>query len=129
MKHTLLAQTLNFRQEATTQQLPNADGNLGSALSTVITAVMAIGVLAAFIYIVMGAFEWITSGGEKGKVESARNKITGAIIGLIVLASVFVIILLVQNFLGVQVFTLGGAATTTTNGGGGGGSRMVPTQF
>ncbi len=116
MKHSLIAQALNFRNEADIQKVPYAEktSTIGTAIGSIITAVMAIAVLAAFIFIVMGAFEWITSGGEKGNVEKARNKITGAIIGLIILAATFVIIILVQNFLGVQVFTFGAPAPVST---------------
>ena len=47
--------------------------------------------------------EWITSGGDKGKTESARNKITAAIIGLIVLASSWAVLMLILGFLGTDL--------------------------
>lgn len=39
-----------------------------------------------------GAIEWITAGGDSGKVGKARDKITQAIIGLVILVGSFVII-------------------------------------
>ncbi len=112
MTHHLLAQTLNFKQAAQDQGLPGGEkgATVGGAISNLMTALMAIAVLAVFIYLVTAAFEWITAGGEKGKIESARNKITGAIIGLVILASVFVMIMIIQNFLGIHVFSFGNAA-------------------
>ena len=38
--------------------------------------------LAAFFYLILGGFQWITSGGDKAGTEAAREKITAAFIGL-----------------------------------------------
>ena len=54
--------------------------------------IMSIGAIMVMIYFIWGAFEWITSGGDKGKTEAARNRITNAIIGLIILVSSFTLI-------------------------------------
>ena len=53
----------------------------GGLLKTVITLVIVVAALLTLFYLVMGAISWITSGGDKGKVEEARNKITAAVIG------------------------------------------------
>lgn len=74
--------------------------NIGSLLSSLLTIVMALAALAVFLFLIWGAFEWITSGGDKGKTESARNKITSAIIGLIVLAASYAILMLLLQILG-----------------------------
>jgi hypothetical protein len=85
-----------------TQNLSAADGGFGTWVSSLMRVVMLAGVLVAFVFLILGAIEWITSGGDKGKVESARGKITNAVIGLIVLAAVTAILALVQDFLGVS---------------------------
>jgi len=54
--------------------------------------VINIGAIMVLLYFIMGAMEWITSGGDKNKLESARNKMMHAILGLIILVSSFVII-------------------------------------
>ena len=64
-------------------------------------AAIAIGSLAVIVYFLLGAFTWITSGGDKTKVEEARNKISTAIIGLIVLAATIALFNLVASFLGI----------------------------
>lgn len=74
--------------------------NLGGVISSLLSIVMALAALAVFLYLILGAFEWITSGGDKGKTESARNKITAAIIGLIVLAAAYAILMLLLQILG-----------------------------
>ncbi len=65
-----------------------------------LSIVMVIGVILVFAYLVLGGIEYITSGGEKGKTEAARNKITSAVIGLIILASSYAILTIVLGFLG-----------------------------
>lgn len=55
-------------------------------------AAITIGALAVIVYFLLGAFTWITSGGDKAKVEDARNKITNAVIGLVLLVSSFVLL-------------------------------------
>lgn len=79
--------------------------NFGGFLSSLLTIIMAIAALAVFIYLIWGGIEWITSGGDKGKTETARNKITAAVIGLIVLAGAYAILTIVLRFLGFDSIT------------------------
>ncbi len=74
--------------------------NMGTLISGLLNFVIIIAALLVFIYLLWGGIEWITSGGDKGKTESARNKITSAIIGLIVLAAAWALLTIVLNFLG-----------------------------
>lgn len=106
-----IAQTIDLGGEAASRGIPgtagysatNPGGGFGAFLGTLLSAVMAIAALMVLLYLMWGAIEWITSGGDKGKLESARNKITQSIIGLIVLAATLAIFMLVQNFLGISV--------------------------
>ena len=89
--------------------------DFGKLLNAVLSIVMVIAALMVFLYLIWGGIEWITSGGDKGKTESARNKITSAVIGLIVVAASYAILTLVLNFLGfadlnevLQTRTIGG---------------------
>jgi|GEM_PF-1213068 len=79
--------------------------NLGSVISTVLSAIMAIGGLGGFIYIIWGSVEWITSGGEKGKVEEGRNKIIQAVIGFFVLGCCYAVFKVVISLLGFDTLT------------------------
>lgn len=72
----------------------------GALLSFVLRATLAIGALLVFAYLVLGGIEYITSGGDKGKTEKARDKITSAVIGLIILAASWAILNLALSFLG-----------------------------
>ena len=83
-----------------TDQIISPDTPIGAIVSFVVAFIIVIAFLAALFYIVIGAFQWITSGGDKEKVASARNHIVAAVIGLVVIALSFVIINVVIQALG-----------------------------
>lgn len=70
-----------------------------------LTLVIAISALLVFLYLVWGGIDWITSGGDKGKTEQARQKIVAAVIGLIIVAASYAILTLALNFLGYTSLT------------------------
>lgn len=84
---------------------PGWAANLGSVISTALSFVMALAALIVFLYLIWGGIEWITSGGDKSKTESARNKITAAVLGLIVLAASYAILLVMLQVLGLGSIT------------------------
>ena len=57
--------------------------------------------LAAILYLLLGAFSWIISGGSKENVEKAREKIQAAVIGLILIFIVLTLIVLVEKIFGI----------------------------
>lgn len=74
--------------------------DVGSLINKALNFVMVLGALLVFMYLIWGGIEWITSGGDKTKTESARNKITAAVLGLVILAASWAILGLVLKFLG-----------------------------
>lgn len=84
----------------------NIGGNLGynELVSKIIDVVFIVAAAMTFFYLIFGAISWITSGGDKGKVEAARNKITAAVIGLLILAATWgAFTLIVQLFFGEDI--------------------------
>lgn len=81
---------------------------IGQLISAVVGTLMILAALIAFLYLIMGGISWITSGGDKANMETARNKITHAIVGLIIVGAAWAIMTLVQNFLGVNIIGSGG---------------------
>lgn len=61
------------------------------------------GSAVAFFMLLLGAFDYITAGGEKEKTQNATKKITGAVFGLVLLFSIFAIITLVETIFGVSI--------------------------
>jgi len=77
--------------------------NIGQLLSAVVGLLLIISALLAFFFLILGGIQWITSGGDKAGMEAARNKITHAIVGLIIVGAAWAVMILVQNFLGVTI--------------------------
>ncbi|MDR0463064.1 MAG: hypothetical protein LBG64_02500 [Pseudomonadales bacterium] len=74
--------------------------NPQSVVNTVINIVFIVGAIIALAYLIMGGITWITSGGDKSKTEAARNKITAAIVGLLLLGAAYAIFMIVLGILG-----------------------------
>ena len=60
---------------------------------------MTIGALMVIFFFIWGALQWISSSGDKSKLEAARNRMLQAAIGLFILVSSFVIIGFIGNLL------------------------------
>jgi len=82
----------------------------GVTISTVIGAVVTILLIAAavifLVYLVLGGIKWIMSEGDKAQVEAARNQITHAIFGLVIVFGAWIVISLVQGILGINILNL-----------------------
>lgn len=68
-----------------------------SIITTVINIVSIIVGIVAVIMIIIAGFQYITSGGDSGKVSSAKNTILYAIVGLVVVALAQIIVKFVVN--------------------------------
>ena len=84
-------------------------GDVGQLISALVGVLLILAALLAFFFLILGGIQWITSGGDKAGMEAARNKITHAIVGLIIVGAAWAIMILVQNFLGVSI--IGGTLT------------------
>jgi len=62
-------------------------GDIGHLISALVGVLLILSALIAFFYLIMGGISWITSGGDKAAMETARNKITHAIVGLIIVGA------------------------------------------
>jgi len=77
--------------------------NLGDFVSNTFSAIIIVAGIATFAYMIYGGVQWVTSGGEKDKLNEARDKITQAIVGLAVVASAWAIFKLVDYFFGIGI--------------------------
>lgn len=75
--------------------------SLPRIIQTVITVLLIAAVLIALFFLIWGGIRWITSGGDKGKVEEARKHIVAAIIGLIIAFLAYFILQVVLGFFGI----------------------------
>jgi hypothetical protein len=86
---------------------------IGNVISAVVGILLVIAAVLAFLYLILGGIQWITSGGDKSGMEAARNKITAAIVGLIIVAAAWAIMLLIGRFVGFDLLGSGGVTLPT----------------
>lgn len=91
------------------QNIFTSSGGVGffqTLLPNFVTLALIIGAIIFFFMLVIGAIQWISSGGDKAAIEAARGRITQALVGIVVLFSVFAIIKLIEVFFGIHILTL-----------------------
>ncbi|MCX6817056.1 MAG: hypothetical protein NTZ93_04265 [Candidatus Beckwithbacteria bacterium] len=78
--------------------------DIGKLLSAGIQVAMIIAAILAFAMLVFGGIQWIMSGGDKTQTQSARDRITMALVGLAIVAAAWALMKLIGYFFGVDVF-------------------------
>lgn len=76
---------------------------IGTAVTRLIQLVLVLAAVVFFFMLVIGGVKWILSGGDKSQTEGARNQITAALVGLIIVFAAWAIVQLVQSFFGVDI--------------------------
>ncbi len=112
MLNNLIAQNLaqgsivNPVLPSTLGQDPNSIGFLQKFLPMAVTLILIVGAIVFFFNLVVGAIQWISSGGDKEAVGKARSRITSALVGLVILFAVFAIIGLIQDIFHVSILSI-----------------------
>ncbi len=75
-------------------------------LPNIVGLSFVIGVVIFLFVVAIGAIQWTISGGDKTAIESARGKITNAIVGIIILFSLFALLKLIEDFFGINILSL-----------------------
>lgn len=77
---------------------PTMRVTISDTISRFVNFAMGFGSVIFLLVFIWGCIEWITSAGEKGKLENARARITTGVVGFIILASIWAIFNLVISF-------------------------------
>ena len=85
---------------------PEAIQKIGALITTLIRVLLIAGAVVFIFWFILGAIRWMTSSGDKAQVEAARNQITHAFVGLILLFSVFAVIKIVEVVFGVDILKI-----------------------
>ena len=97
-----------YAQSVPTIDVPTPEagfkGDFGALLNFFITWAIIIGAIAALMMILMGGFSYITAQDDAEKAEGARKTITNGVIGLIIVASAFVIWRLIISITDLDTF-------------------------
>ena len=81
--------------------------NVVKLLSNIIGFITLLGGLFFIVYLFLAAFEWLSAGGDSGKVEKARNRIMQGVLGLIVMVMAYSIIGIISRIVGIDLINLG----------------------
>lgn len=77
----------------------------GKIIPNLINLGFVAGILVFFFVFIAGAIQWMASGGDKAAVESARGKVVSALVGMVILLLLFVILKVIGDFFGLDVFS------------------------
>lgn len=107
---TVSAQTYQDAQEAIGPvELNNPDLELGAETGaqrltryvvTIINTALFAGLVATLVFFTMGGIKWITAGGDPKVTQQARETITSALIGILLLSVAFIMGRIAQEFIG-----------------------------
>lgn len=102
---------------------PDVTGNSVTAgaqivklISSVIGFLTIVAGLGFFLYFLLGGLSWLTAGGERDKVEKAKNQMTNAAIGLIIVIAATTISALVGQVLGIDILFINQTPDATIEG-------------
>lgn len=80
-----------------------AGTDTGRTIQNIVVVIVILAIVIALLYLLYGGIKWITSRGDKTEVEAARNHITAAIIGLIVVFLAIFIVSIVAAIFGIDI--------------------------
>ena len=81
----------------------NALTNIEDLVSRIIGTLTTVAVFFFIIYFILGAFKWVVAGGDSSKVQKARDQMTQAVLGMILMVAAYGIIGLVGGILGIDI--------------------------
>lgn len=91
--------------------------NVGQIMSNALTLLFFVAGLLAFVFIVIGGIQWITAGGDAKAAAAARDRITAAVVGLLVVVAAFAITLILGQVFGINLFNFQFSETDQVAGG------------
>lgn len=76
-------------------------------LSVVIGTMAASGIIWFVFQFIIGAYGWMSAGGDSKAVEAARKRIINAVIGLVIIFTAMVLISVIGFLLGINILNIG----------------------
>jgi len=90
-----------YAQGLGTGENPAKISDLQSIFTSLVAAIIPLAGIVLFIMLIIGGFQYITSGGDPKKAGAARNTLTFAILGLVLVAMGYLILVVIAQFTGV----------------------------
>jgi len=97
------ADTIDINPEGFGKELTGL--TVSGIVSGAISLAMLVVALVFFFILIMGGLRWVMSGGDQKNVETARNQITNALIGLAIVFATFAIMKLIETVFGISLLS------------------------
>ena len=81
-----------------------AGGNISEIITALLPYIFAGAGILLLLFLLYGGISLMTAGGDPKAVQSARSKITGALIGFVIVFISFWLVQLIGGLLGLEVF-------------------------
>jgi len=81
------------------------DLTLGEIVSGLLPYLFAGAGLLLLLYLLLGGFQLMTSGGDPKKTQEAKGKITNALVGFIIVFIAYWLVQIVGKILGIEIIT------------------------
>lgn len=72
-------------------QLANPGALAGLIISKVITILIILAGLFLLLYLILGGYDWLMSGGDKEKIAKAQQRLQNAVIGMLIVFVAFTV--------------------------------------
>lgn len=93
---------VNIEQEVSNPQFFGFNCIAG-IIKNVVETSFIVAAIVTFVFLVWGGIDWLTSSGDKVKVDAAQKRITNALIGLTIVAASWAFYKLILTFLGIDL--------------------------
>jgi len=81
-------------------------GGIGAIVTELVPYIIGAAGFALLIYIIIGGYQIMLSGGDPKSIAAGRSKITNAIVGILIVFLAFGIVLIIANMLGLQTINV-----------------------
>lgn len=112
MKPNLLAQAVDFPNiipnafpgyTAGRIDVTNMSLKLGAIISAILPYIFVFSGLILFLFLIFGGFQLLASGGNPESVKSGQGKVTGALIGFIIIFVAYWLVEILQIVFGIDI--------------------------
>lgn len=79
--------------------------DLGGLVADALKIAFFFAALFFFIQFIIGGFSWIAAGGDQKALDSARSRLTNAVIGLVIVVAAFGITYIILSALHINIFS------------------------
>ena len=80
-------------------------GSIGDIVSEFLKYLFPLAGLLVLLYLLLGGFQLMTSGGDPKKTQEAKGKITNALIGFVIVFIAYWLVQIVGTILGIEAIT------------------------